>query len=108
MEKLSESAHSKRELLLDSLLTGCSESPSPTLELSMSIVLQARAKLRKGTASGGRSEVVTEKLQALPIIFVYFVASLFSQRYQAVNRERVASWRTTILIFLQKFRDPNA
>ena len=74
--------------------------------LSVGVVLQARARLCTGRCFGGGEEIVAEMIRLLPIAAVYAVVDMFSLRYSGEVVEDLETWRTVIMIFLQKVANP--
>eukprot|EP00973_Karenia_brevis_P041072 5683957-Karenia_brevis.AAC.1 len=62
--------------------------------LSLGIVLQARAQMAREKSAGGGEQIVVEMLLELPIVVVYYVAKLFQDRYSGKSVESICTWRT--------------
>ena len=75
-------------------------------DLTVGVVLQARARLKTCKCNGGRENIVAEMIRLLPVSAVYVVANLFEKRYSGEVVEDITTWRSIIIVFLAKVVHP--
>ena len=68
-------------------------------------VVRARAHLPSKKAGGSDDKVVYEMIRNLPLCVVVVFWRLFDARYRGESFEDLESWRSILLVFLQKVRD---
>ena len=70
-------------------------------EITIDLVLQARAKMSENKVNGPEDATVSEMIKQLPLENVYTVTRCFQQRFMG-QMESPSSWKIVKLVFLRK------
>ena len=70
-------------------------------EITVDLVLQARAKLSENKVNGPEDAIVSEMVKRLPMEKIYTVTKCFQERFLG-QMESPSSWKVVKLVFLRK------
>ena len=70
-------------------------------EITVDLVLQARAKLTDNKVNGPENTIVSEMIKKLPMESIYTIATCFQERFMG-QMESPSSWKVVKFVFLKK------
>ena len=70
-------------------------------EITVDLVLQARAKMSENKVNGPEVAVVSEMIKQLPREKIYIITKCFQQRFMG-QMEAASSWKVVKLVFFTK------